>query len=144
MALTSLFGGLALANAKLGAVHGLAGVLGGMFHAPHGAICGRLLPYVIEANVKTLRAREPENPALERYDDVATILTSEWDATAEDAVVWVQELCATLKVPGLSTYGVKAADFVTIIEKSAKSSSMKGNPIALTAAELRGILMRAL
>ena len=81
---------------------------------------------------------------MERYDDVATILTGEWDATAEDAVTWVQELCAALKMPGLSTYGVKAADFATIIEKSTKSSSMKGNPIKLTAAELRGILMRAL
>lgn len=144
MALASLFGGLALANAKLGAVHGFAGVLGGMYDAPHGAICGRLLPFVIEANVKALRAREPENPALERYDDVATILSGEWDATAEDAVTWVQALCTTLNVPGLATYGVRAADFSTIIEKAMQSSSMKGNPIALTAAELRGILMRAL
>lgn len=144
MALVSLCGGLALANAKLGAVHGLAGVLGGMFDAPHGALCGRLLPYVMEANVRALQAREPDNPALERYDDVAVILTGEWEAEAEDGVAWVQELCAALKVPGLATYGVRAADFLTIIEKAAASSSMKGNPITLTTAELRGILSRAL
>ncbi|HOT92535.1 MAG TPA: iron-containing alcohol dehydrogenase [Anaerolineae bacterium] len=144
MALVSLFGGLALANAKLGAVHGLAGVLGGMFDAPHGALCGRLLPYVMEANVKALRAREPEHPALERYDDVAVILTGEWEAEAEDGVAWVQELCTALKVPGLATYGVTAAAFPTIIEKAQAASSMKGNPIQLTAAELRGILNRAL
>ncbi len=144
MALVSLFGGLALANAKLGAVHGLAGVLGGMFDAPHGALCGRLLPYVMEANVRALQAREPDNPALERYDDVAVILTGEWEAEAEDGVAWVQELCAALKVPGLAAYRVRAADFATIIEKAAASSSMKGNPIPLTSAELRGILSRAL
>ncbi|HOU13811.1 MAG TPA: iron-containing alcohol dehydrogenase [Anaerolineae bacterium] len=144
MALVSLCGGLALANAKLGAVHGLAGVLGGMFDAPHGALCGRLLPYVMEATVRALQAREPDNPALERYDDVAVILTGEWEAEAEDGVAWVQELCAALKVPGLATYGVRAADFPTIIEKAAASSSMKGNPITLTTAELRGILSRAL
>ncbi len=144
MALVSLFGGLALTNAKLGAVHGLAGVLGGMFDAPHGALCGRLLPYVMEANVRALRAREPEHPALERYDDVAVILTGEWEAEAEDGVAWVQELCAALKVPGLATYGVTAAAFPTIIEKAQASSSMKGNPIPLITAELRGILSRAL
>ena len=144
VALVSLFGGLALANAKLGAVHGFAGVLGGMFDAPHGAICGRLLPYTIEANVRALRAREPQNPALERYADVAAILTGTWEAAAEDAVAWVQDLCATLQVPGLATYGVTAADFVTIIEKAARSSSMRGNPVKLTSSELRGILMRAL
>ena len=148
MALTSLFGGLALANAKLGAVHGFAGVLGGMFGgahgAPHGAMCGRLLPFVMEANVRALRAREPQNPALERYDDMAVILTGEWDVEAEDGVTWVQGVCAKMKVPGLATYGVKAGDFDTIAEKAAASSSMKGNPIKLTPAELRGILMRAL
>jgi alcohol dehydrogenase class IV len=144
MALVSLFGGLALANAKLGAVHGLAGVLGGMFDAPHGALCGRLLPYVMEANVRALQAREPNNPALERYDDVAVILTGEWEVEAGDGVAWVQELCAALKVPGLATYGVTAGTFPAIIEKAVPSSSMKGNPITLTNAELRGILSRAL
>ncbi|HQE91922.1 MAG TPA: iron-containing alcohol dehydrogenase [Anaerolineae bacterium] len=144
MALVSLCGGLALANAKLGAVHGLAGVLGGMFDAPHGALCGRLLPYVMEANVRALQAREPHHPALERYDDMAAILNGEWEATAEDGIAWVQELCAALKVPGLATYNVTTASFPTIIEKAAQSSSMKGNPIPLTPAELRGILSRAL
>ncbi len=144
MALVSLCGGLALANAKLGAVHGLAGVLGGMFDAPHGALCGRLLPLVMEANVRALQAREPNNPALERYDDVAAILTGEWEVTAEDGVAWVQDLCQTFKIPGLATYGITTAAFPTIIEKAARSSSMKGNPITLTTAELRGILSRAL
>lgn len=144
MALVSLFGGLALANAKLGAVHGLAGVLGGMFDAPHGALCGRLLPFVMDANVRALQARDPDSLALERYDDVAVILTGEWDVEAADGVAWVQELCKTLRVPGLATYGVTAGVFADVIEKALASSSMKGNPIKLTTAEVRGILMRAL
>ncbi len=144
MALVSLFGGLALANAKLGAVHGLAGVLGGMFDAPHGALCGRLLPFVMDANVKALQARDPDSLALERYDDVAVILTGEWDVEAADGVAWVQDLCKALGAPGLATYGVTAGVFADVIEKAMASSSMKGNPIELTTAELRGILMRAL
>ncbi|MFN2111241.1 MAG: iron-containing alcohol dehydrogenase [Anaerolineae bacterium] len=144
MALVSLFGGLALANAKLGAVHGLAGVLGGMFDAPHGALCGRLLPFVMDANVRALQARDPDSLALERYDDIAVILTGEWDVEAPDGVAWVQDLCKALRVPGLATYGVTAGVFADVIEKAMASSSMKGNPIKLTTAELRGILMRAL
>ncbi|MBN2005392.1 MAG: iron-containing alcohol dehydrogenase [Anaerolineae bacterium] len=144
MALVSLFGGLALANAKLGAVHGLAGVLGGMTGAPHGALCGRLLPFVMDANVRALRKREPKHPALERYDEIAVILSGEWDVEAGDAVTWVQALCKDLKIRGLASYGVRAQDFPTIVEKASQASSMKGNPIQLTEAELRGVLERAL
>jgi len=115
-----------------------------MFDAPHGALCGRLLPYVMDANVRALQTREPNNPALERYTDVAVILTGDWDVEAEEGVAWVQKLCAALKIPDLATYDVTAASFATIIEKAARSSSMKGNPIKLTTAELRGILVRAL
>ena len=57
MALVSLLGGLALANAKLGAVHGFAGVLGGMYDAPHGGVCAALLPPVMAANITALRER---------------------------------------------------------------------------------------
>jgi len=96
MALTSLFGGLALANAKLGAAHGFAGPLGGMFPAPHGAICGRLLPHVVAVNVRALQERLPESAALHRYNEVAQILTGSGSATADDGVAWVQELCDAL------------------------------------------------
>ncbi len=145
MSLVSLLGGLALANAKLGAVHGFAGVLGGMYsHAPHGAICGRLLPYVMEANVEALGSREPENPALSRFDEIAAILTGDFDTTAADGVAWVGALCATLGVPGLATYGVAETDFPEIIDKTQRSSSMKGNPIKLTDQELARILAQAL
>ena len=143
MALASLFGGLGLANAKLGAVHGFAGPLGGMFSAPHGLICARLLPIVCQANVQALQSREPSSPALARYDEIAQILTGKVTARAADGVAWVQGLCAALKVPPLAEFGLKEQHFPTIVAKSQKSSSMKGNPITLTEGELLEILKKA-
>ncbi|MBC7264969.1 MAG: iron-containing alcohol dehydrogenase [Chloroflexi bacterium] len=144
MALASLFGGLALANAGLGAAHGFAGPIGGMFPAPHGAVCARLLPHVMAVNVRALRERLPEGEALRRYDEVARILTGNAKATASDGVAWVQELCGALKVPPLSSYGVTSADLPDLIEKGRVASSMRGNPIQLTTEEMREILERAL
>jgi alcohol dehydrogenase class IV len=144
MAIVSLFGGLALANAKLGAVHGFAGPLGGMFEAPHGAICARLLPYVMTANVQTLRNREPENPTLERYTVIARILTGNEGATADEGVAWVRQLCDALHVPPLATYGLSEGDFPSVVQKASAASSMKGNPIQLTNEELRAVLAQAL
>ena len=144
MALVSLFGGLALANAGLGAVHGFAGPLGGMFHAPHGAICARLLPFVMEVNVRALKARDPSNPALQRYDEIARILTGDPRAAAADGAAWVMDLCTALQVPPLSAYGMTAADVPTLVEKGAAASSMKGNPLPLTPDEMAEILTRAL
>jgi alcohol dehydrogenase class IV len=144
MSLASLMGGLALANAKLGAVHGFAGPLGGMFPAPHGAICARLLPFVMETNVQALEERATEDTALVRYDEVARILTGKRDARAREGVAWVQSLCALLDVPGLSSYGLAREHFPQVIEKSARASSMKGNPIKLTEQEMEKILTRAL
>jgi alcohol dehydrogenase class IV len=143
MALASLFGGLALANAKLGAVHGFAGPLGGMISAPHGVICARLLPYVMQANVQALQSRTPDSPALARFDEVAQLLTGANTARAADGVRWVRELCSMLKVPSLAQFGLKEQDYPTVVAKSQKSSSMKGNPIALTEDALMEILQRS-
>ena len=144
MMLVSLLGGLALANAKLGAVHGFAGPLGGMFPAPHGAVCAALLPHVMQANVSALREREPQNPALQRYDEIAVLLTGNPTATVDDAMTWITDTRDLLNIPTLGTYGISAAHLLDIVAQSAKSSSMKGNPIALTDAELTDILERAL
>jgi alcohol dehydrogenase class IV len=144
MSVTSLLGGLALANAGLGAAHGFAGPVGGMFHAPHGAVCAALLPHVMEANVRALGEREPDSLALRRYDEVAQILTGKTNATAAAGVIWVQELCQALHVPPLSAYGMTPDDIPLLVEKSAVASSMKANPIKLTTDELAGILTRAI
>ena len=143
MAMASLLGGLALANAGLGAVHGFAGPLGGMFPAPHGAICGLLLPHVMEANVHALKSRDPDSPALARYEEVAHILTGVPTARAVDGVKWVQDLCAAFKVPSLSAYDLKEKNFPDVVEKVRRASSTKGNPIMLTDDELTQILEKA-
>ncbi len=140
MAVTSLFGGLALANARLGAVHGFAGPLGGMFPAPHGIICARLLPLVMAANVRALEQRAPHHPALARYDEVAQFLTGHPAAHAADGVAWVADLCRALAVPPLADFGLSEEDFPDVIAKAQQASSMKGNPIKLTEEELGEIL----
>jgi len=144
MAMTSLFGGLALANAKLGVVHGFAGVIGGMVNIPHGVVCAALLPYAIKMNVKALTGREPHSVALERFHEVAQILTGKNNSQAIDGVLWIHELCKYLNVPTLSSFGLTVSEFPMIIEKSVASSSMKGNPIELTYWELEEILVKAL
>ncbi len=144
MSLASLFGGLALANAALGAVHGFAGPLGGMLHAPHGALCARLLPLVMETNIKALETRQAEHSALKRYAEIARILTGDEDASVWDGVRWMNELVNALNIPPLSRYGMRQVDFSETAEKTMKANSFKGNPIALTENELVLILERAL
>ena len=144
MAIAALFSGFALANAKLGAVHGFAGVLGGSLTAPHGAICARLLPYVMSVNVSALTRRATQNETLRRFDEVAQILTGSSAAQAADGIQWVAEVCAAMKISPLSAYGLKREEFPVVIDKSTRASSMKGNPIALTAGEMEEILEGAL
>ena len=90
--MAGLFGGLALANAGLGAVHGFAGPIGGSFAAPHGAICAALLPHVMRANLRALRQRAPDSAALPRFDQVARWLTGDASATADAGVQWIQQV----------------------------------------------------
>jgi alcohol dehydrogenase class IV len=144
MAYVSLIGGLALANAGLGAVHGFAGVLGGMLRAPHGLICASLLPYVFPANVIALSRRHPDHWAIPRYREIAVWLTGKDDATVNEGAAWLADLCEELKVPPLGELGLTEDMIPDAVEKSTKSSSMRKNAIPLTEEELTGILEAAL
>ena len=144
MAVASLFGGLALANAGLGAVHGFAGPIGGSFPAPHGAICAALLPHVMAANIRALRQRAPDSAALSRYDEVARLLTGNAGATADDGVDWVRKLVSDLQIPRLGEYGVREEHVEDVVAKAANASSMKANPITLTPDELAETLRAAI
>lgn len=144
MALASLFSGITLANAKLGAVHGFAAPLGGEFKAPHGAVCAALLPYVMEINIRALKEREPQNPTLATYDEIAQLLTGNSTAQAAEGIEWVKNICAEMNIPGLAEIGVQEKDFKSLAAKAARASSMKGNPIELTEEELIEILQKAL
>lgn len=144
LALASLFGGFALANAGLGAVHGLAAPIGGLLGAPHGVVCAALLPAVMDANVRALAARAPASPALARYRDIARIVTGRSDAPSEEGVAWVHSLVAALSVPGLARHGLAVGQIAPLVAQARSSSSMRGNPIELADAELTEILERAL
>ncbi len=144
MALASLFGGLALANAGLGAVHGFAAPIGGMFSAPHGAVCAALLPHIMAVNLCALRERDSKNTALGRYQKVAALLTGNPNATPDAGVEWVQKLVADLPIPKLGAYGICEEHVADIVAKAANASSMKANPIALTPDELAQTLRLAL
>jgi alcohol dehydrogenase class IV len=144
LALASLFGGLALANAGLGAVHGFAAPVGGLFAAPHGAVCAALLPAVMRVNLRALATRAPGGSACDRYREMAAIVTGRADATADDGVAWVAALVRALSVPGLARWGAGPGDVPALVEHAARASSMKGNPIVLTADELEEIATASL
>jgi alcohol dehydrogenase class IV len=144
MAMCSLLGGMALANAKLGAVHGLAGVIGGTADVPHGLACAALLAPVIEANVRAARLAPSGADILDRYTEAARLLTGQSNASVEDGLAWIRETLALLHVPGLSAFGLGPQDADEIAAKALTSSSMKGNPVTLSHADLQAVLIQAL
>ncbi len=144
MSLTSLLGGLALANSKLGAVHGFAGPIGGRFPAPHGAICGRLLPVAFEVTARALAQRSTDDRLRAGPRQVAALLTGKLDATVEHGTGFLQQLVEDLSVPSLSTWGVDRSDVPSVVDAAMVSSSMTGNPIELTRDETVEIMERCL
>ncbi|MEM7384337.1 MAG: iron-containing alcohol dehydrogenase [Verrucomicrobiota bacterium] len=138
MAYASLLSGLALGNAGLGAVHGLAGPLGGMIPIPHGAACARLLPPVMRFNLDEMGALP------EKADELAKLLTGDEAARTEDGIRFVEELGKTLQIPPLSAYGLSEDRLGELIEKSLVASSMKGNPVDCSEEALERILRQAL
>ncbi|KJF43120.1 iron-containing alcohol dehydrogenase [Draconibacterium sediminis] len=141
MAMASLLGGMALANVKLGAVHGFAGPMGGMFPIPHGAVCACLMSAVIEENIQALRENKLDSS---KFDELAKILTGNEKAMSNDAAIWAAELVAELQIPSLSEFGLTKEDFPVLVEKAKVASSMKGNPVELTDEQLFRILERSL
>jgi alcohol dehydrogenase class IV len=141
LALASLWGGMALANAGLGAVHGLAAPLGGRCAIPHGAACAALLAPTVRANVVALRARSPEAPALARYGVLARAISASDDPLrlADDLDVLRRRLGAR----PLDAFGARPDD-VSAVVAGARGGSMKNNPIALTDVELASILGAAM
>ena len=144
MSWASLLGGLALANAGLGVVHGFAAPIGGLFDAPHGAVCAAILPHGMEANIRALRALDPASEALERSREIARVLTGDREASPEDGLMWVAQLVQSLQIPRLAAYGISASDVADIVAKAARASSMKANPVVLTQPELTWILEQSI
>jgi alcohol dehydrogenase class IV len=144
MAVASLLGGIALANAGLGAVHGFAGPVGGMFPAPHGEICAALLADVMEMNMRALSMREPKSFAISRYYFIAELITENGAATPGAGIEWIRELVKDFAVPRLGYHGIEPEHADEIVKNAMNASSMKANPIMLTAEELKEVLLTAL
>lgn len=140
MCIASLCGGIALANSGLGAVHGFAGPIGGMIDAPHGALCASMLLQVLRMNFDIAKRRKSEAALVEKFDQVAQIVTGNPSAKGSYAIAWVESLLKELPLLSLSELGFTQERIPEAVEKAAQSSSMKGNPIDLVPADLREIL----
>ncbi|HEY5785870.1 MAG TPA: iron-containing alcohol dehydrogenase [Microlunatus sp.] len=143
LAITSLFGGLCLANAGLGAVHGFAAALGARLGAPHGAVCAAVLAPAMAVNLRAVRDRGAADTLL-RMTELAVLLTGSVDAEPEDVAIWLSDLAAALEIPGLADHGLSDADATDVVAATQRASSMRGNPIELTDNEVGEILTRAL
>jgi alcohol dehydrogenase class IV len=135
---------MALSNAKLGAVHGIAAPLGGMTKASHGAACARLLPEVMDVNIRLLREGKGHPGALDRYAEIARILTADAPATPEAGAEWIRSLTVTFRIPPLSQFGLRIEDFPVLAEKASQASSMKGNPVPLGVGDIIQILSKTI
>jgi alcohol dehydrogenase class IV len=138
MAWVSLAGGIALANAGLGAVHALAGVIGGMTGAAHGAICGALLPIVLQANA---RALTPGHPVAARFEEVERLLSASFGPGQGSAALRAWSRKAGL--PGLDALGLRRDSHAAVAEASVTASSMRANPVALRVEDLCAVLAAA-
>ncbi len=140
MSLAALLSGMALAGAGLGAVHGLAAIIGGMFDIPHGVVCARLLSPVTEANFRILRQEEKESPLMIKGNDLSRILMGKPHAELPDGLAWLRDLSASFNFPLLHDFGLQEKDFRTIAAKAVQSSSIQSNPVTLSEEDLVRIL----
>lgn len=140
MSYASLLGGMALANAGLGAVHGFAGVLGGMYSAPHGLICARLLPAVFSINYEHISRNGANLCLIDKLNKISSMLTQKRSAHAKEGIDWLYQFTERLGIPKLCDLGIQKGDFPEIVKNAKLSSSMKGNPIELPDEALYKIL----
>jgi alcohol dehydrogenase class IV len=147
MALASLLGGICLANAGLGAVHGFASPLGALFPIPHGIACAAMLVPVIEGNLEAARGTASEDRIWTRFARVAVALTgraaSQRSLTVETGLEFLRELTSRLRIPRLGSFGIGEAEIDAIVAGS-RGSSMRYNPIELSDAQLADMVRAAL
>ncbi len=140
MALASLCSGIVLMNAGLGVIHGLAPPLGCMFPIPHGVVCGTLMASANDIILVKLEKEQPESPTLQKYARLGKLFSPGKDCTDREYrrafITCLHDLTARLNIPGLSHYGVRAADIATISSAAAN----KNNPTALSDSEIRNLL----
>lgn len=147
LAYASLMSGIALAQAGLGSVHGLASPLGAFFPIPHGTVCGTLVAEATEVNVAALRQRAPHVAALAKYAEAGRLVSGKSELSDDDAcdalLETLREWTQRLDIPRLAAYGMQRDDIERVVA-GARGGSMKTNPLVLTDAELGSLLERRL
>jgi alcohol dehydrogenase class IV len=148
MAYAALLSGVCLANAGLGAVHGLASPLGALLPIPHGEACGALLAPVVAANIRALEDRASGSPTLERFADVGRVLAGQASSLPDDKarralVTVLTDWTRELGIRGLGAWGLTAADVGWLVAEG-RSGSMRTNPVELADDELASILHAAM
>ena len=145
MAYVALVSGLTLTNAGLGAVHGFAAPIGANFPIPHGVICARLLPFVVEENLKSLLLTPTNQYALSRYLVLNQTVPISFSAGREKALVnYLHAKIEHLQIRPLMQYGIQESDIPGMVALAKKTSSMKYNPVVLADDVLANILRSAL
>jgi alcohol dehydrogenase class IV len=142
MAYAAFISGVALANAGLGVIHGLAAPIGGFFPIPHGVVCGTLLGPAVKVTIEGLSKNSNDNrTALARFAIVGSFFgdcsLGDIDGCCEALVRGIYGLTERLEIPLLSDYGVTRADCDRIVEKAGN----KNNPVALGADQIRRVLL---
>jgi alcohol dehydrogenase class IV len=140
MSFAALTSGICLANAGLGAVHGFASSVGGLFDIPHGLICGTLMASVNERNIRELRKRADSNPTLKKYrllgELFSDVRSQSEDYYVDSFISFLHTLTLQLNLPGLNKNQINEKD----IEFICNNTEMKNNPVKLTSEDLRDIL----
>lgn len=139
MAWVSLCGGLALANAGLGVIHGLAGPLGGLCDAPHGALCGSLLPFGLMLN----NTHVTDPALLARFDEIRRWFANALGVPPMQAFDALRDWRLQAGLGSLSTLGVPHEALESAALAASSASSMKANPVPLTYNHLLGMLQQA-
>lgn len=152
MSFAALMSGICLANAGLGAVHGLAGTIGALHGIPHGVVCGTLMAAANKLNVRELRrlsqAGSPTgefsasgiSATLGKYATLGRIFA---DASGRNDdwyidffIDYLHAVTYRLSIPRLSSYGLEKEDLQEIVNQS----DVKNNPVKLADDHLTEIL----
>lgn len=144
--LAASLSGITLANAGLGAVHGLAGPLGAYFDAPHGVLCAALLEPITATNIECLQASNATHAqeTLAKYAQVGALFHPEAKSENEQLTALLNQLRQLAKtyVPNrLGEYGL-TLDSIQPAIQNCRSGSMQGNPLSLTDQQLIDAIMK--
>ncbi len=135
MALASMASGMCLANAGLGAAHGIGAGLGALLGVRHGVACGMLLPHVMRYNISR---------GCVKYAAMGRAITGQALPDEKEAALAaadaVEALCAYLNLPArLGELGV-THQTISELAKASMGSSMSKNPVDISLEQCEALI----